>query len=182
VDDGSTQAENLLPALRQAGFTSVRQLDGGIAAWQAIGAATVGPDRNLPPLLSPTVVLNGVASGKMGIIDARKSGKPLPFAGTPSVIKWDQMPAEEIRRSVSANQQLIILTDNGADRENFRVLVEQASGVPLFFVQGGAAALNNEYMRMAQAASKPEVARLDGTATVSNKRISRSRGGCSSCP
>lgn len=188
VDEGavSTPTLELASQLQASGFTSVRILDGGVPAWQALGAETVGSERGLPSMISPLAFLEVLPGEGWRVLDARTSGKPLPFAIPSSVVKMSSLSGDgdvkKFRQGMADSERLVILTDTGDGREQLRDFAAKMAGVPLFFVRDGAAGINREYLRISLASSVPVAARVDGTATASNKRVTRSLGGCSTCP
>ncbi|MFA7345614.1 MAG: rhodanese-like domain-containing protein [Terrimicrobiaceae bacterium] len=181
VGDGPQTAAQL----QKAGFESVRILDGGIPAWQALGAPLLGSERGLPAEISPAAFLQAASSQEgWQVIDARTKDLPLPISAPSTQVSMEslQSPDSIAKLGLPKGSKVIILTDQGAGRESLHTFTETMKGVPLCFVRGGADAVNRELLRIARSQIKPVTASINGTATASNKRFSRSIGGCRSCP
>jgi hypothetical protein len=94
----------------------------------------------------------------------------------------DAPPAAIQKLALPKSSKVLILTDQGADRESLRAFTEAMKGFPLYFVRGGATAINRELLQIARSQIKPVTTSINGTAIASNKHFSRSIGGCRSCP
>jgi rhodanese-related sulfurtransferase len=187
VDEGQVSPSTLQTAaqLEAIGFSRPRVLDGGVASWQALGAPVAGSDNGLPVQISPPASLEAAAGG-WTVVDLQTSASALPQSVAAIRLSASQVGDDaelrKLRESLPENARLVVLTDAGLEREALRGLAPALEGVPVAFVRGGAAALNREYLRMAAASAQPASARINGTASVSTRRVSRSVGGCSSCP
>jgi len=172
--------------LQKAGFSSVRILKDGIPAWQALGAPLIGAERGLPVEISPAAFLQTGSQEGWHVVDLRTKDRPSPVSFPSVRMSQSELQSPEaiqkLRLRLSPSSKLLILSDQGANRESLRDFTNGMKGYSLSFVRGGAEALNRELVRMARSSIKPVTNSVNGTVTASNTRFSRSVGGCRSCP
>jgi rhodanese-related sulfurtransferase len=170
--------------LEKSGFESVRTLDGGIPAWQALGAPLAGSERGLPVEVSPAIFLQAASRDGWRVVDVRTKAQPLPISAPSIRVPLTSLQSPDViqKLALPKSSRVLILSDEGAGRESLRAFTDAMKGFPLYFIRGGATAINRELLQIARSQIKPATASINGTAIASNQRFSRSIGGCRSCP
>jgi hypothetical protein len=136
--------------------------------------------------ISPTVFFQAGIRKGWRILDLRTQDRPLPIPAPsvrfPLVNLQSHDALQKLRMSFPESSKVLILTDQGAGRESLRALTDAMKGIPLYFIRGGGKAVDRELLQIARSKIEPVTTRINGTTTVSNRRVSRSIGGCLSCP
>jgi rhodanese-related sulfurtransferase len=160
VDDGvrPRQLADACDRLTQAGF-SVRFLFGGLAAWQASGGRMQGDAfvRNSLNRLSPQAFWAAREQADWLVIDA--SDSPLPASREPAssifpLIRKIPFQRDRPEQFVAALERavaqtsprsewllVLIFTRDGHEYEAIERALQPVSSAPVFFLEGGAAAL-----------------------------------------
>jgi len=186
VDDGVISPETVetVRALSALGFRSVKILDGGIPAWRAIGARLQGSHRGILTEVSPRTYLRAINNSDWAAVDLRNIRNPLPLPPQVITTKKGDISgkdfAREIRNRLDKSSKVLLITDDGQIPEGFSSSEDDWQGIPVYFVRDGSQGILREIIQVTQKSIPAATSKIN--ATASNHRVSRSVGGCLSCP
>ena len=193
VHDGASDDECLDRCLDLAarGFKSVRVLAGGIRGWQLAGR-TLEATRPLGDddwQIAPSqATAFGAAEGGRILYLSSNSARPI-FNGLESVAISESKEIEGIKavlqeddKGSGAVRKLLIISADGSGYHRIEKALRGGQWPPIFYLRGGAVALESWQITQAQAPQTIRVSSSEASRGGVMVPITALRSGCSSCP